>query len=150
MAEEDGDQVNADHSPPVAKPVCVNGTEGGSLNSKAKAERRSSSSSNPSRKGVSTASKIRKLSTCKQQWPPRPHFSLQPPTWWVCRMCWICICRNTIHTVTGQRLMLTRWADREWDVNVLENTESQRWGRGRGWVVEEEIGERERQSVLTH
>lgn len=67
VAEEDQDQGNADHSPAVAKPVCVNGTEGGSLNSKAKAERRSSSSSNPSRKGVSTASKIRKLSTCKQQ-----------------------------------------------------------------------------------
>ncbi|KAL2096782.1 hypothetical protein ACEWY4_005989 [Coilia grayii] len=49
----------------VAKAVCVNGTEGGAL--KPKAERRSSSSSNPSRKGVSTASKIRKLSTCKQQ-----------------------------------------------------------------------------------
>uniref|UniRef100_A0A3Q3D1V5 Serine/threonine-protein kinase STK11 n=1 Tax=Hippocampus comes TaxID=109280 RepID=A0A3Q3D1V5_HIPCM len=54
-------------SPPMAKPVCVNGTEVGSLNSKAKTERRSSSSSNPSRKGMSTASKIRKLSTCKQQ-----------------------------------------------------------------------------------
>eukprot|EP00064_Thunnus_orientalis_P012810 superscaffoldBa00002008_g12846 len=67
VAEEDQDQGNADHSPAVAKPVCVNGTEAGSLNSKAKAERRSSSSSNPSRKGVSTASKIRKLSTCKQQ-----------------------------------------------------------------------------------
>ncbi|TMS09726.1 Serine/threonine-protein kinase STK11 [Larimichthys crocea] len=67
VAEEDRDQGHADHSPALAKPVCVNGTEGGSLNSKAKAERRSSSSSNPSRKGVSTASKIRKLSTCKQQ-----------------------------------------------------------------------------------
>ncbi|KAF0047049.1 hypothetical protein F2P81_000682 [Scophthalmus maximus] len=67
VAEEHRDQGNMDHSPAVAKPVCVNGTEGGSLNSKAKAERRSSSSSNPSRKGVSTASKIRKLSTCKQQ-----------------------------------------------------------------------------------
>ncbi|KAG8014100.1 Serine/threonine-protein kinase STK11 [Nibea albiflora] len=67
VAEEERDQGHADHSPALAKPVCVNGTEGGSLNSKAKAERRSSSSSNPSRKGVSTASKIRKLSTCKQQ-----------------------------------------------------------------------------------
>uniref|UniRef100_A0A3Q2CF41 Serine/threonine-protein kinase STK11 n=1 Tax=Cyprinodon variegatus TaxID=28743 RepID=A0A3Q2CF41_CYPVA len=67
VVEEYQDQGNADHSPAVAKPVCVNGTEGGSLNSKSKAERRSSSSSNPSRKGVSTASKIRKLSTCKQQ-----------------------------------------------------------------------------------
>uniref|UniRef100_A0A3Q3AAB2 Serine/threonine-protein kinase STK11 n=1 Tax=Kryptolebias marmoratus TaxID=37003 RepID=A0A3Q3AAB2_KRYMA len=67
VAEEDHDHGCADPSLAVAKPVCVNGTEGGSLNSKTKAERRSSSSSNPSRKGVSTASKIRKLSTCKQQ-----------------------------------------------------------------------------------
>lgn len=67
VAEDDGDQGQGDHSPALAKPVCVNGTEPGSLNNKAKAERRSSSSSNPSRKGVSTASKIRKLSTCKQQ-----------------------------------------------------------------------------------
>uniref|UniRef100_A0A8C6TR03 Serine/threonine-protein kinase STK11 n=1 Tax=Neogobius melanostomus TaxID=47308 RepID=A0A8C6TR03_9GOBI len=65
VSDEDHDQ--ADHSPAMAKPVCANGTEGVSLNNKAKAERRSSSSSNPSRKGVSTASKIRKLSTCKQQ-----------------------------------------------------------------------------------
>ncbi|XP_061652771.1 serine/threonine-protein kinase STK11 isoform X2 [Phyllopteryx taeniolatus] len=64
---EDHELGLADYSPPMAKPVCVNGTEVGSLNSKAKTERRSSSSSNPSRKGVSTASKIRKLSTCKQQ-----------------------------------------------------------------------------------
>uniref|UniRef100_A0A8C1Q0W0 Serine/threonine-protein kinase STK11 n=2 Tax=Cyprinus carpio TaxID=7962 RepID=A0A8C1Q0W0_CYPCA len=49
----------------VAKPVCVNGTESAAL--KPKTERRSSSSSNPSRKGISAASKIRKLSTCKQQ-----------------------------------------------------------------------------------
>lgn len=49
----------------VAKPVCVNGTESASL--KPKPERRSSSSSNPSRKSISAASKIRKLSTCKQQ-----------------------------------------------------------------------------------
>lgn len=67
VVEDDGDQGQGDHSPALAKPVCVNGTEPGSLNNKAKAERRSSSSSNPSRKGVSTASKIRKLSTCKQQ-----------------------------------------------------------------------------------
>ncbi|XP_061878701.1 serine/threonine-protein kinase STK11 isoform X1 [Entelurus aequoreus] len=67
VAEEDQDLGLADYSPPVTKPVCVNGTEGGSLTSKAKAERRPSSSSNPSRKGVSTVSKIRKLSTCKQQ-----------------------------------------------------------------------------------
>ncbi|KAJ0047405.1 hypothetical protein NL108_000487 [Boleophthalmus pectinirostris] len=63
----DEDLATADNSPAMAKPVCANGTEGVSLNNKAKAERRSSSSSNPSRKGVSTASKIRKLSTCKQQ-----------------------------------------------------------------------------------
>ncbi|KAF3699256.1 Serine/threonine-protein kinase stk11 [Channa argus] len=67
VAEEEGDDLNSDHSPAIPKPVCVNGTESGSLNSKPKGERRSSSSSNPSRKGVSTASKIRKLSTCKQQ-----------------------------------------------------------------------------------
>lgn len=65
VSDEDHDQ--ADHSPVMAKPVCANGTEGVPLNNKAKAERRSSSSSNPSRKGVSTTSKIRKLSTCKQQ-----------------------------------------------------------------------------------
>ncbi|XP_054610725.1 serine/threonine-protein kinase STK11 isoform X2 [Dunckerocampus dactyliophorus] len=67
VAEEDQDLSLADYSPPMAKPVCVNGTEGGSFNSRAKAERRPSSSSNPSRKGVSTVSKIRKLSACKQQ-----------------------------------------------------------------------------------
>ncbi|KAF7661911.1 hypothetical protein LDENG_00251280 [Lucifuga dentata] len=48
VAEDDRDRGNADHSPAVAKPVCVNGTEGGSLNSKAKAERRASSSNSPS------------------------------------------------------------------------------------------------------
>ncbi|KAM9790231.1 serine/threonine-protein kinase STK11 isoform X2 [Syngnathus typhle] len=67
VAEDDHELEHEDYSPPTAKPFCVNGTEAGSLNSKAKSERRSSSSSNPSRKGVSTASKIRKLSTCKQQ-----------------------------------------------------------------------------------
>lgn len=82
VTEDHQDQGIADHSPSVAKPVCVNGTESSALNSKAKAERRSSSSSNPSRKGVSAASKIRKLSTCKQQWPPLlcPHHQ---HTWWV-------------------------------------------------------------------
>lgn len=64
VPEEDLDEAEVDLSRAQAKPVCVNGTE-----SKAKPERRSSSSSNPSRKGVSTASKIRKFSTCKQQWP---------------------------------------------------------------------------------
>ncbi|CAG07726.1 unnamed protein product, partial [Tetraodon nigroviridis] len=67
VVEDQLDEGSAEHSPALAKPVCVNGTEAAALNSKAKAERRSSSSSNPSRKGVSTASKIRKLSTCKQQ-----------------------------------------------------------------------------------
>uniref|UniRef100_A0AAZ3RWL7 Serine/threonine-protein kinase STK11 n=1 Tax=Oncorhynchus tshawytscha TaxID=74940 RepID=A0AAZ3RWL7_ONCTS len=62
VPEEDLDEAEVDLSRAQAKPVCVNGTE-----SKAKPERRSSSSSNPSRKGVSTASKIRKFSTCKQQ-----------------------------------------------------------------------------------
>ncbi|XP_056452642.1 serine/threonine-protein kinase STK11 [Gadus chalcogrammus] len=68
VAEEDEDLSPAHYGRAVAKPVCVNGTDGGgALNSKPKVERRSSSSSNPSRKGLSTASKIRKLSTCKQQ-----------------------------------------------------------------------------------
>ncbi|CAL8345555.1 unnamed protein product [Merluccius merluccius] len=68
VAEEDQDVGTTDYGRAVAKPLCVNGTDGGgSLNAKPKVERRSSSSSNPSRKGVSTASKIRKLSTCKQQ-----------------------------------------------------------------------------------
>ncbi|XP_014046777.1 serine/threonine-protein kinase STK11 [Salmo salar] len=62
VPEEDLDEGEVDRSRAQAKPVCVNGTE-----SKAKPECRSSSSSNPSRKGVSTASKMRKLSTCKQQ-----------------------------------------------------------------------------------
>ncbi|XP_055739918.1 serine/threonine-protein kinase STK11-like [Salvelinus fontinalis] len=60
VPEEDLDEGEVDRSRAQAKPVCVNGTE-----SKAKPECRSSS--NPARKGVSTASKIRKLSTCKQQ-----------------------------------------------------------------------------------
>ncbi|CAL8312358.1 unnamed protein product [Gadus morhua 'NCC'] len=68
VTEEDEDLSPAHYGRAVAKPVCVNGTDGGgALNSKPKVERRSSSSSNPSRKGLSTASKIRKLSTCKQQ-----------------------------------------------------------------------------------
>ncbi|XP_035644748.2 serine/threonine-protein kinase STK11-like isoform X2 [Oncorhynchus keta] len=62
VPEEDLDEGEVDRNRAQAKPVCVNGTE-----SKAKPECRSSSSSNPSRKGVSTASKIRKLSNCKQQ-----------------------------------------------------------------------------------
>ncbi|XP_016373115.1 serine/threonine-protein kinase STK11-like [Sinocyclocheilus rhinocerous] len=64
--EEDEEEERApERTCAVAKPVCVNGTESAAL--KPKSERRSSSSSNPSRKGISAASKIRKLSTCKQQ-----------------------------------------------------------------------------------
>lgn len=67
--DEDDDDEEEERAPErtcaVAKPRCVNGTESTAL--KPKSERRSSSSSNPSRKGISTASKIRKLSTCKQQ-----------------------------------------------------------------------------------
>ncbi|XP_028569571.2 serine/threonine-protein kinase STK11 isoform X1 [Podarcis muralis] len=52
----------------LPKPVCMNGTEPAQLGGKTKAERRASASSNPSRKASSsTSSKIRKLSTCKQQ-----------------------------------------------------------------------------------
>ncbi|XP_026543957.1 serine/threonine-protein kinase STK11-like isoform X1 [Notechis scutatus] len=51
----------------LPKPVCMNGTESAQLVSKTKAERRASASSNPSRKTSSASSKIRKLSTCKQQ-----------------------------------------------------------------------------------
>ncbi|XP_064186320.1 serine/threonine-protein kinase STK11 isoform X1 [Anguilla rostrata] len=64
-AEQNGQSQSQGQGRGAPKPVCVNGTEAGLLQSKA--ERRSSSSSNPSRKGVSTTSKIRKLSTCKQQ-----------------------------------------------------------------------------------
>ncbi|CAL8281564.1 unnamed protein product [Lota lota] len=68
VAEADEDAGPTDYGRAGAKPLCVNGVDGvGPLSSKPKAERRSSSSSNPSRRGVSTASKIRKLSTCKQQ-----------------------------------------------------------------------------------
>ncbi|XP_052405256.1 serine/threonine-protein kinase STK11 [Carassius gibelio] len=64
--EEDEEEERApERTCAVAKPVCVNGTESAAL--KPKSERRSSSSSNPSRKGLSAASKIRKLPTCKQQ-----------------------------------------------------------------------------------
>ncbi|XP_058870229.1 serine/threonine-protein kinase STK11 isoform X1 [Acipenser ruthenus] len=68
VLEEEIEQNGQSRGQAVPKPVCVNGTEAGQLNSKSKQERRASStSSNPSRKGVSTTSKIRKLSTCKQQ-----------------------------------------------------------------------------------
>lgn len=69
VPEDEEDEEEEERAPErtcaVAKPVCVNGTESAAL--KPKSERRSSSSSNPSRKGLSAASKIRKLSTCKQQ-----------------------------------------------------------------------------------
>ncbi|KAJ8361942.1 hypothetical protein AAFF_G00410560 [Aldrovandia affinis] len=57
--EVDQNQPRARCSP---KLVCSNGTE-----SAVRADRRSSSASSPSRRGVATASKIRKLSACKQQ-----------------------------------------------------------------------------------
>ncbi|XP_029905295.1 serine/threonine-protein kinase STK11-like [Myripristis murdjan] len=54
--------------------LCVNGTDGESdmenlsaCRTRQRSERLSSSSSNPSRKGVSTYSRIRRLSACKQQ-----------------------------------------------------------------------------------
>uniref|UniRef100_A0AAY5EWJ4 Serine/threonine-protein kinase STK11 n=1 Tax=Electrophorus electricus TaxID=8005 RepID=A0AAY5EWJ4_ELEEL len=67
LEEEEEEERGPEQSRAAPKPqLCVNGTEAGTL--KSRAERRSSSSSNPSRKGgVSAASKIRKLSTCKQQ-----------------------------------------------------------------------------------
>uniref|UniRef100_A0AAY5L808 Serine/threonine-protein kinase STK11 n=1 Tax=Esox lucius TaxID=8010 RepID=A0AAY5L808_ESOLU len=49
-----GTETNQDHYPPTSR-------------SRSRSERLSSSSSNPSRKGVSTYSRIRKLSNCKQQ-----------------------------------------------------------------------------------
>ncbi|XP_066551424.1 serine/threonine-protein kinase STK11 isoform X2 [Amia ocellicauda] len=67
VPEEEVEQNGQEHGRGLPKPVCVNGTEASQFNSKSKTERRSSSSSNPSRKGMSTSSKIRKLSTCKQQ-----------------------------------------------------------------------------------
>lgn len=63
--EDQEEECGAVRSRATVKPVCLNGTEPAAL--KPKSDRRSSSSSNPSRKGVFTASKIRKLSTCKQQ-----------------------------------------------------------------------------------
>ncbi|KAI7809479.1 serine/threonine-protein kinase STK11 [Triplophysa rosa] len=65
QVHEDEEERPPERTCAVAKPLCVNGTESAAL--KPKSERRSSSSSNPSRKGLSAASKIRKLSTCKQQ-----------------------------------------------------------------------------------
>ncbi|KAG8519192.1 LOW QUALITY PROTEIN: Serine/threonine-protein kinase STK11 [Galemys pyrenaicus] len=51
----------------LPKAVCMNGTESAQLSAKLKAERRASSTSNPSRKVCSASSKIRRLSACKQQ-----------------------------------------------------------------------------------
>ncbi|KAG2463587.1 STK11 kinase, partial [Polypterus senegalus] len=67
VPEEVVEQNGQNRNQALPKPVCVNGTEVGQLHGKSKTERRASSSSNPSRKGLSTTSKIRKLSTCKQQ-----------------------------------------------------------------------------------
>ncbi|KPP67134.1 Serine/threonine-protein kinase 11-like [Scleropages formosus] len=72
VLEDETEQVVHTRSRGALKPMCVNGTEPGPLGgcgggSKPGAERRSSSSSNPSRKGVSAVSRIRKLSACKQQ-----------------------------------------------------------------------------------
>ncbi|XP_077187567.1 serine/threonine-protein kinase STK11 isoform X2 [Paroedura picta] len=67
VPEEEARQNGQSRSRGLPKPVCMNGTEPGQLSSKAKGERRASASSNPSRKAASTTSKIRKLSTCKQQ-----------------------------------------------------------------------------------
>ncbi|XP_074060633.1 serine/threonine-protein kinase STK11 isoform X5 [Macrotis lagotis] len=58
-------QNRGSRAPP--KMVCMNGTETAQLSTKAKAERRVSASSNPSRKACSASSKIRRLSACKQQ-----------------------------------------------------------------------------------
>ncbi|KAJ7308483.1 hypothetical protein JRQ81_009035 [Phrynocephalus forsythii] len=65
--DEEGRQNGQGHGQRLSKPVCMNGTEPGQLSGKAKGERRASASSNPSRKASSAGSKIRKLSTCKQQ-----------------------------------------------------------------------------------
>ncbi|KAI4876235.1 hypothetical protein NFI96_011015, partial [Prochilodus magdalenae] len=50
VGQEEEEECSPERSRAVAKPVCVNGTETGAL--KPKSERRSSSSSNPSRKGT--------------------------------------------------------------------------------------------------
>nr|XP_056700319.1 serine/threonine-protein kinase STK11 [Euleptes europaea] len=67
VPEEDARQNGQSRSRGLPKPVCMNGTEPGQLSGKTKVERRASASSNPSRKAASASSKIRKLSTCKQQ-----------------------------------------------------------------------------------
>lgn len=66
--EEEAGQNGQSRGRGLPKAVCMNGTEPGQLSSaRAKGERRASASSNPSRKACSASSKIRKLSTCKQQ-----------------------------------------------------------------------------------
>ncbi|XP_067169141.1 serine/threonine-protein kinase STK11 isoform X2 [Apteryx mantelli] len=67
VPEEEAGQNGQSRSKGLPKAVCMNGTETGQLSTKSKAERRASASSNPSRKACSASSKIRKLSTCKQQ-----------------------------------------------------------------------------------
>ncbi|EOA94460.1 Serine/threonine protein kinase 11, partial [Anas platyrhynchos] len=67
VPEEEAGQNGQSRSRGLPKAVCMNGTEPGQLSTKSKAERRASASSNPSRKACSASSKIRKLSTCKQQ-----------------------------------------------------------------------------------
>ncbi|XP_014467035.1 serine/threonine-protein kinase STK11 [Alligator mississippiensis] len=67
VPDEEAGQNGQSRSKGLPKPVCMNGTEPGQLSTKSKAERRASASSNPSRKACSASSKIRKLSTCKQQ-----------------------------------------------------------------------------------
>ncbi|OXB61590.1 hypothetical protein ASZ78_006278 [Callipepla squamata] len=67
VPEEEAGQNGQSRGRGLPKAVCMNGTEPGQLSTKSKAERRASASSNPSRKACSASSKIRKLSTCKQQ-----------------------------------------------------------------------------------
>ncbi|XP_040393611.1 serine/threonine-protein kinase STK11 isoform X2 [Cygnus olor] len=67
VPEEEAGQNGQSRGRALPKAVCMNGTEPGQLSTKSKAERRASASSNPSRKACSASSKIRKLSTCKQQ-----------------------------------------------------------------------------------
>uniref|UniRef100_A0A8C3U322 Serine/threonine-protein kinase STK11 n=1 Tax=Catharus ustulatus TaxID=91951 RepID=A0A8C3U322_CATUS len=67
VPEEEAGQNGQSRGRGLPKAVCMNGTEPGQLSTRAKGERRASASSNPSRKACSASSKIRKLSTCKQQ-----------------------------------------------------------------------------------
>lgn len=77
VPEEEIEQNGQNRSKGSHKAMCMNGTEAGQFNNKVKNERRSSSSSNPSRKASTSSSKIRKLSACKQQWP-------------ICKLCVVC------------------------------------------------------------